>query len=387
MTSPVASFAFQINDDLTDGDVAWTTPDNLAGSDTGTSTIAFPNDQTTHTIRAHQFRCNVPSNATITGIEVDIFGSTAGANSATISKVRLIKDDTASDPLEVGDDKGGTALTTSPTTHTFGGSSDDWNSGITPSDVHNNAFGVAIQCASTGGMMIVSLATVNVAIYYTVPGSGVQKVTAQSMRVEAASGDQDWVSPENGAWGPVTSWGAADFDSTETAALNADNEDTFIIVGFNMGFDLPSGSVIRGIRCIVRNGVDGVGQVGLTPVWDTIQLVDETATRVGENKSTGFLRMFGPAGAFGPMTRGNNKDLWGGAWTEGQVTHVNFGIALQVRQTENPPATSIPKIAQIEIEVNYEAGEVPPDDTCDPSPVPTMPTTKPTVCKTAFNSE
>lgn len=127
------------------GTEAWANPGNVTADDGSVANAnAASADEQTNYLVGSNFGFSIPAGATIDGIEARYqMHDAAGFPSATISEVRLGKDNTTpSDDLEAGS----TALTSTPTNYTYGSSSSLWGLSWTPGEVNASTFQARISC-------------------------------------------------------------------------------------------------------------------------------------------------------------------------------------------------------------------------------------------------
>ena len=151
------------------GIVAWTNPSNALTTNATNATAALTSaNNTTHCLQLTNLGLSVPSNATITGITVNILRA-GGTASATVKdqSIQLIKGGTAS-----GTDKAtATTWTTALTTATYGTSSDLWGLTLTPADVNAANFGLNIRAARVTGSPTAKVDYAEIIVCYSTPSS------------------------------------------------------------------------------------------------------------------------------------------------------------------------------------------------------------------------
>lgn len=131
-----------LSDDDTIGDnKPWSVPNNAAVSDnqyTSVSGLLSSGQDESHYLRAENFGFNIPSGATIDGIEVKVERSKVGSGAIITNKMRLLWHGVI----------GGTSLTsysqwgTSDSEQIFGDPTDLWSRTWTPVDINRDDFGV-----------------------------------------------------------------------------------------------------------------------------------------------------------------------------------------------------------------------------------------------------
>lgn len=151
------------------GAVAWT---NVANADIedatyATATLTSVSTQT-DILKCTDFGFNIPTDATILGIEVYMLRSTDVAGTVLDYKVQLYKNGTLN-----GDDKAtGTDWSTSDAWATYGADNDLWSTAITASEINQSNFGVGIQ-AQVGVDTVPCVANIDavgITVYYHTDG-------------------------------------------------------------------------------------------------------------------------------------------------------------------------------------------------------------------------
>jgi hypothetical protein len=148
------------------GTVAWSNPGNITASDNSYATAPLSAGEQTNYLRASNFGFNIPTTATIVGIEVvverfgGVFGSQAGA-SDTI--VRMVKSGTIA-----GDNKSlGSEYPVFEMTSTFGAATDLWGTTWTPSDINDSTTGVVFSANCPDQDSTASVDHVTMTVHYT----------------------------------------------------------------------------------------------------------------------------------------------------------------------------------------------------------------------------
>ncbi len=150
--------------------VAWLNPDNAKTSNNAYATSSIMNNQITQYLKATKFEFDIPSDATINGIEVDI--EKKATNNDMIAgvvdnSIKLIKGGIAEG------DNYADVYTFWPTTDsdvTYGSSGDMWGLNLTPADINSNDFGIqvsAIHDMSPSAIDTCSIDHVRITVYYT----------------------------------------------------------------------------------------------------------------------------------------------------------------------------------------------------------------------------
>ena len=146
-----------------------------------------------------------------------------------------------------------------------------------------------------------------------------------------------WVNPTN-----ITA------DDGSYAAVSLEGTFSKKLIGRSLGFTIPATATINGIIVDVERQQDGI-QAG--DVQDsTVQLQDDTATLVGNNKATNTSFVASPS--WEVKTYGNSTDTWGWAGvTPTKINHANFGVVLIVNETFVQPQDG--RIDYVKITVHY----------------------------------
>lgn len=148
------------------GNVSWTSPGNAAASDNSRATaIVTSHTDVTNYLKATNFGFDIPSSATITGIEITTETSETGGTYVHSGNARLVKNGTIS---------GGTkflgSFTGSDTVSTAGSSSDLWGQTWLPSDINSSNFGLVYSVSDSGGVpggvSTINLDHVQIRVYY-----------------------------------------------------------------------------------------------------------------------------------------------------------------------------------------------------------------------------
>ena len=176
------------------GDNDWLTPDNIGaddGSEAQITAATYDTNDHSYRLRARNFGFSIPDGATIDGIVVEI-ERRAFAGSAQDQEVQLF-DDAGS---LVGDNKAtATAWPSTAGVATYGSSSDDWNAGLTVTDLNSLTAGVALIVLATGNNTDIGVDFMRMTVHYTeapaedkYAGSMAPSVIGQAVRVAALIG-------------------------------------------------------------------------------------------------------------------------------------------------------------------------------------------------------
>lgn len=145
------------------GNTPWSNPANAEGAADGSyATETLSLSSTDDLVFSHWSGSAIPSNATINGILVELYGhSNIPAGNAWLQ----------TGPTQIGSTRFGVvAFTGSDSWVSIGGSSSNWGASLTPAIVNSSSFGFACQFVNSAGS--VSVDTARMTIYYTLPGVG-----------------------------------------------------------------------------------------------------------------------------------------------------------------------------------------------------------------------
>jgi hypothetical protein len=136
-----------IVDDATVGTISWTNPSNASVHDStyAVATAIPASTGISHYLKATGFGFSIPSTATILGVRVEIAGLASAVTSISVNSVKLVKAGTISGNDHAVDNTTvwGTANTMQTTP--WGTAVDPlWGLTVTPSDVNDTGFGVAV---------------------------------------------------------------------------------------------------------------------------------------------------------------------------------------------------------------------------------------------------
>lgn len=147
--------------------IAWTNPSNVVSNNTTYSTVALSNGQQADYLSATNYGFSIPSDATITGVQVDIKCLVPSVMGGVNSNTKLLK---AGSPV-------GNNLQIIPTTTdqylSMGDSSNMWGTSLTPAEANASNFGVQTSFynadPATRGIYVDHI---QMTIFYTQPATG-----------------------------------------------------------------------------------------------------------------------------------------------------------------------------------------------------------------------
>lgn len=122
------------------GSNAWTSPGNIVSAN---GSYAYNNQGDTNYVRASNFGFTIPSTATITGVVVKIKRYCPSSNRVNDTYLRLVN---AAGVVSGNNKASSSYWPTSNTVATYGASNDLWGLTLTPTDVNDVDFGVALAC-------------------------------------------------------------------------------------------------------------------------------------------------------------------------------------------------------------------------------------------------
>jgi len=154
-------------DDSSVGSIAWSSPSNAQTSDDSRATASLGANEISHYLKATGFGFNIPTGASIDGIQVDVERNGGSSGKISDNSVRLVQNGTIA-----GDDKSAVeAWPSSDAYITYGGSTDTWGLTWTYSDINNSNFGFVIsaQHDNSGATRYASVDHIQITVYYNNP--------------------------------------------------------------------------------------------------------------------------------------------------------------------------------------------------------------------------
>lgn len=244
--------------------VAWTNPQNIEAAD-GNYATCLPGNGMTDDLIGQGFGFSIPSTAVIDGILLEINGSALTGGVENYTHVFLLKNSAIT-----GNDKATGSLAASPTTNSFGGSSDLWGTTWTASDINNANFGALANFTSNGtppGTVQIDFFRITV-FYHNVfndtlsfsSASSISETPANKMNATAAFSSTAGIS-ESPTLTLNTTLG---FQSTTGIADSATNIPGPPLLGFSLtaGMGMVAGNVIN--AQLPFSSISGIGEVGST---------------------------------------------------------------------------------------------------------------------------
>lgn len=153
-------------DDASVGTIAWANPGNITADD-GTNAVAagMNNSEISHYLVSSSHGFSIPAGATIDGIVVEVDRHQGATQSMADHRLRIVKGGTigATDRADTG-----TIWPTTPTTVSYGSSSDLWGETWTVSDINASNFGVALASIQPSGSPVQARVDfIRITVHYT----------------------------------------------------------------------------------------------------------------------------------------------------------------------------------------------------------------------------
>src|SRR6185503_10574817 len=181
------------NETLSGSNRSWAAVENVEGSDDQYSDFSNLNNSSnsyTDYLHVNKFQLDVPADAIITGIQINIERSDPNHNTADYS-IRILKYD-----MVTGDEKSiGDAYDVTDTYQTFGNAGDLWGEVWTPDMINDNGFGIAIAAQridGNNGQTDGRIDDINVIIYYDQPSTLPVSLVSFSAKKNNKSIDLTW---------------------------------------------------------------------------------------------------------------------------------------------------------------------------------------------------
>ena len=149
-------------EDTAYGSTAWVSPNSVMASDDVFASNTNPQDA--KSLRCSNFSFNVPTGATINGVECRVYRYSSGVNAVKDFEIML----------SWGGSRGGTNKAnladywpTSEVAVTYGGAADKWNVALMYTDVNNYLFGVYVRPYKPGGAGYAYIDYIEMRVNYT----------------------------------------------------------------------------------------------------------------------------------------------------------------------------------------------------------------------------
>ncbi len=160
-----------------------------------------------------------------------------------------------------------------------------------------------------------------------------------------------------GGGGSTPTWSVASGDpytsnnTYATIVSQIKNKNTNYLHITNLGFSIPVGSYISGIKVEVE--MFGTVPGGATNRENSILLVNSAGTRVGTDHSTAATLATTDPNSY--VTYGSSTDNWGGVLTYADVNSSNFGVAIQYQSgsTNNTAGNYNFNVDHVRVTITY----------------------------------
>ncbi len=159
------------------GTVVWTNPSNAKVQDSAYATVLLPGQVISNYLKATNYGFNIPADATVLGIKVDISRKASFANRIKDTEVKIVKAGAigGNNQAAVG------SWPTVEAVASYGGDSDLWGQAWTAADINSPDFGAAISAENfsnfTATNRIASVNSVQITVTYSVPDTTAPVIT------------------------------------------------------------------------------------------------------------------------------------------------------------------------------------------------------------------
>ncbi|HET6352375.1 MAG TPA: Ig-like domain-containing protein [Coriobacteriia bacterium] len=318
------------------GALAWTAATSVNANDNSNATRALNQNQTSNTLFAKNLGFAIPTDATITGIQVTVGRYTSGMSTPLIRDfaVQLTKDGSAL----AGTNKAATTTDwpTSEGAATYGATNDLWGQTWTPAEINAATFGVGLQARNTNAnARTATVDYININVSYSLPGG---PNVATSGANDASAGTTAWTNPGN----------VAGDDGTYATSNVGTNSTSQYLNATGFGFNIPAGANINGITVAVDRMSSGTTAPFARD--HTIQLLNG-GSRAGDNKAATGTNW--PTGGTAIATYGSASDSWGRQWTPAEINASDFGVSLRVSNTNGSNAR-VASVDYVEVTVDWD---------------------------------
>lgn len=333
-TSPMARYAVDTTTSSS-GTVNWTfaSGDSYFAPDGGFATQAV-STTTANNKGLHNFAYgfDIPSTATIDGIEVAYTWKKDSSPNITPVTVQLAKDNGSGSWATAGSNLGdATALPTTVGTRTFGGPTNLWGTTWTPAEIKAANFGPYVQFARSGGTGNAYVDAAQVKVYWHIDVPTSPTSLRYATNYGPHGGSASWTNPNYGMAAPNGL-----FATQTPTTVTADNNGLAL---YEYLSNVPSDAIIDGIELIYTWKRDSAATI--TP--DIIRVIREDAGGGTYNASLGSN--LGNATALpttlSTTTFGGPTELWGYTWTAAQINSKWFGSYMQFGRTGSSGVVSV----------------------------------------------
>ena len=227
-------------DDASTGTAVWSNLTNGTSSNDLYITAGPATNATTHYLKATSFGFTVPTDATITGVTVNIERSQSGtASDARDASVKLVKASAV-----VGTDKANTTLEWAAgvdATAIYGSSADLWGTTLTPADVNSASFGVAISAKQFATAQFLRVDTITIVVSYTSGGGGTAPSNTSPPTISGSTTVGSTLTRGQGTWSgttPITytyQWRSCDSAGANCVNITGATATSYTIVSGDLG--------------------------------------------------------------------------------------------------------------------------------------------------------
>lgn len=148
--------------DGTVGTIAVTGPSNAQTSDNTYATSVLLLGQITNYLKATSFGFNIPLDATIDGIMVEVEKSTTIAVSLLDNSIKIVKGNS----ITGTELSSGTQWSTTDAYATYGGATTLWGTTWAPSDINSSTFGIVVSAVASVAATA-QIDHIRITVYYT----------------------------------------------------------------------------------------------------------------------------------------------------------------------------------------------------------------------------
>ena len=197
----------------------WTSPGNITAedgsvADASITSSSFANES--YYLKGTSFgftTSDVPSDATVDGIELRILRRQSASSGVKDLRVRLVKGGTigTTDRADTSTD-----WPTSLAKATYGSSSDLWGDTWSPSDIHSNNFGAVLSAGNSPNSRIAYVDSFEIRVHYTEAAGGVEEGDGASAGAATVTGEGKSTAKSDGA-APGTATASGQGKSTHEA--------------------------------------------------------------------------------------------------------------------------------------------------------------------------
>jgi hypothetical protein len=151
------------------------------------------------------------------------------------------------------------------------------------------------------------------------------------------------------AWGTPSN--AQTENDTATIAVNVDGASTGVLSVTDFGFNLPTDTVVEGVRVFIKRNMESGGGPG-TILDQSIRLIISGAAAGSNYAETSNAWPYGASGSgYIFANYGDGADSWGNSLTPAIINATNFGVAIQALEDDADPRDA--RIDYVKMQVRY----------------------------------